>query len=187
MEQILNELQPQTRTNQVRVGFYFFKPTDWFGWMVVTLQWLCGGKWNSHCHMMHSIDNWLFETTTNGTVCSNRVDAAFRLADDVFYIMVDEATAFEALEMSAYLHESNINFSLWECVVFCWHLLWTPNVEIISSGEFGEVYNHLEQSRATPPFSCTTVAWYAILDREVRWNSFTPAKMYQTLQELQSE
>ena len=186
MEQLMTK-QKTFSSNKVRVGFYFFKPSDWFGWLVVALQWLCGGKLSSHCHMMHSIDGWLFETTTNGTVSSDRVDAAFRLADDVFYLMVDEATAFDALEMSAYLHETNFNFSLWECVVWCWQLLWTPNVEIISSGEFGEVYSHLEQARATPPFSCTTVAWYAILNQEVQWNSFTPAKMYQTLQELQGE
>lgn len=182
MAQTMTETKLLTNSNLVRVGFYFFKPSCWFGWLVVALQWLCGGRWNSHCHMMHSIDSWLFETTIHGTVCSDRVDTAFRLADDVFYIMVDEATAFDALEVSARIHEENMDFRLWECIVYCWQLLWTPNVEMAKEEDCGGVNSHLGQNRATPPFSCTTVVW-ACFNYPVFWNSFTPAKIYGMLKE----
>jgi hypothetical protein len=188
MELAMTETEQKANTNKIRVGLYFFKPKDWFGWLVVALQWLCGGKWDSPCHMMHSVDKWLFETTTEGTVCSNSVNAAFRLADDVFYIMVDEATAFDVLEFSACLREDNINFRLWDCVVFCWKLLNISNVEIIHSAEFGNVYNHLGQTKATLPFSCTSVVWYTVLDPTLlRWHSFTPASIYKHLKEHSDE
>ena len=187
----LSTSNPPTPSGKVRVGFYFFKPSDWFGWFIVALQRLVGGSWNSHCHMMHSIGNWLFETTAEGTSVSDRADAAFRLADDVIYLMLTENQAFELMEYSAWLVEENRAFSWQDCVRYCWMLLTSSKRHRETSllVEYGKGVHHLDRFLVCPPFTCTAVLWDLVLNLEepVEWNDFTPARAYARLQKHTEE
>lgn len=176
-------LRPVKRTSPSRLTVYFFRGTLK---PVKLLQLLVGGSRTSPTHVVYSLDSVSYEILTTGVdVGQSSPEALYRACDDCFTF---DLTPEQALFLQGYfsgLKEVGIKFDLWECVRYCWRLLflnWGCCYNFWEALDFGQVARTQPYEACyRPPFSCTTPMWEALGEQPPVWNAFVPAVLYDHL------